>query len=40
MSFTDVFFVRSDLLNENMKGMDIKDTFDPFPLHRMEGMNG
>ena len=33
MAYSDVFFVRSDLLPEKFKGMDIKDTYDIFPLY-------
>ncbi len=40
MTYTDIFFVRSDLLPENMRGMDIKDTYDPFPLHYIHKMSG
>jgi hypothetical protein len=33
MAFTDIFFVRSDLLPDTMKGMHIEDTFDVYPIH-------
>lgn len=36
LRFTDIFFVRSDLLPAEFRGMRLEETFDAFPLHRVD----
>ena len=36
LRFTDIFFVRSDLLPAEFRGMRLEETFDSFPLHRVD----
>ena len=33
LPFTDVFFVRNDVMPEKLKGIEPEDTFDSYPLH-------
>jgi hypothetical protein len=35
--FTDIFFVRKDLLPKELPPIDLKSTYDPFPLHLFDG---
>ena len=36
MVFSDIFLVRSDLLDEKYRGMRLEDTYDGYPLHYVD----